>query len=100
LGGASRVTLEAIACYADSLGLAFQIQDDLLDLAGTAAETGKDSGRDRSLGRTTFVTLLGAEAARTRLRMLREEGVRALDRLDHAGSELTDLFDFVISRRS
>jgi farnesyl diphosphate synthase len=90
----------AIACYADCLGLAFQIRDDLLDTQGTPAETGKDPGRDLLLGRTTFVSLLGARGAEQRLLQLREQALTVLEARDLKSAVLAELFDFVISRRS
>ena len=59
---ARRRDLEAIARYAKNLGLAFQIEDDLLDALATPEETGKDAKQD--LGKTTFVSLLGVDGAR------------------------------------
>jgi len=60
--GAKARDLEALERYARSLGLAFQITDDLLDYSGNPATTGKDGGLDRE--RTTFVNLLGIDGAR------------------------------------
>jgi geranylgeranyl diphosphate synthase type II len=59
---ARRRDLEAVARYAKNLGLAFQIEDDLLDATAGPAETGKDAGQDA--GKTTFVSLLGVDGAR------------------------------------
>lgn len=59
---ARRRDLEAVGRYAKNLGLAFQIEDDLLDALATPAETGKDAKQD--LGKTTFVDLLGVDGAR------------------------------------
>jgi farnesyl diphosphate synthase len=100
LAGLADTAREAVDAYGEALGIAFQIRDDLLDLHGSAAETGKNAGRDDALGRTTFVTLLGEDGALRRLRLLREEAFGALDRLDGDTTLLRDLFDFVISRRN
>ncbi len=59
---ARRRDLEAIGAFAKNLGLAFQIEDDLLDVLATSAETGKDSGQDAA--KATFVKLLGVDGAR------------------------------------
>lgn len=59
---ARRRDLEAIGAFAKNLGLAFQIEDDLLDVLATSAETGKDAGQDA--GKATFVKLLGVDGAR------------------------------------
>ncbi len=57
--------LELVLSFARNLGLAFQVGDDLLDACGRTATLGKDPGRDASLGRTTFVSVFGAEGAAT-----------------------------------
>ncbi len=59
---ARRRDLEAVGAFAKNLGLAFQIEDDLLDVLATSAETGKDAGQDAD--KATFVKLLGVEGAR------------------------------------
>jgi farnesyl diphosphate synthase len=90
----------AMAAYADALGLAFQVRDDLLDLQGSPAETGKSPGRDQALGRATFVSLLGAAGAQARLRSLRESAITAVADLPGATGLLIQLFDYVVSRRT
>lgn len=62
--GASRIALDR---YADALGLAFQIRDDLLDVEGDAATLGKTAGKDAAQDKATFPALLGVEASRDRL---------------------------------
>ena len=60
----SRIALDR---YADALGLAFQIRDDLLDIEGDAATLGKTAGKDLAQDKATFPSLLGIEASRARL---------------------------------
>src|SRR5690606_14587309 len=55
-----------LAAYADALGLAFQIADDILDVTGDAAVAGKRVGKDAAAGKATFVSLLGLDGARAR----------------------------------
>ena len=90
----------AMGLFADALGLAFQIKDDLLDLQGSPEETGKGSGRDQALGRTTFLSLLGAGGAQARLSALRGTAVASLAELPGETGLLIELFDYVISRRT
>src|SRR5918994_1834243 len=71
LGHAAAAARAALRAYAADLGLAFQIQDDLLDVTGDAALTGKDLGRDQAVGKATVVGLLGVDGARGRLQELR-----------------------------
>ncbi len=61
---------QALDDYGRALGEAFQIADDLLDVEGDAAALGKPAGADAALGKTTFVTQLGIEGAKQRVRDL------------------------------
>ena len=98
LGGATAAERLALMGYAADLGLAFQIRDDLLDLEGDAARTGKDAGRDSEVGKATFVRLLGEVRARTMLDELRQEAAACLDIFAGRATTLHLLFDFVIAR--
>ncbi|MGY8665967.1 polyprenyl synthetase family protein [Bradyrhizobium sp. UFLA05-109] len=70
LGQASAKEYQALDDYGRALGEAFQIADDLLDVEGDAVALGKPSGQDAALGKTTFVTQLGIEGAKQRVRDL------------------------------
>ena len=83
--GADRAPLRA---YAAALGLAFQIADDILDVTGDAATTGKRVGKDAGAGKATFVSLLGLKGARARAAALVEEAAAALGALWRGGREL------------
>jgi farnesyl diphosphate synthase len=100
LGGGSDAARGALRGYAADLGLAFQIQDDLLDVTGNAEVTGKDLGRDAAAGKATVVALLGVAESRRRLEELRASALAHLDRLEGETAELRAVFDFVISRSS
>jgi len=100
LGAAGAGPRAVLGAYAADLGLAFQIQDDLLDVTGDAALAGKDLGRDQAAGKATVVGLLGVAGARRRLRDLATSAGQHLDRLDRDATVLRDVFDFVISRSS
>lgn len=91
---------EALERYADALGLAFQITDDLLDVEGTAATTGKDTGRDVPAGKATLVALFGVEGARRRLRDLAREAEEALALVPADATWLRELFRRVCERTS
>ena len=100
LGGADEAGRSILRAYAADLGLAFQIQDDLLDVTGDAALAGKDLGRDQAAGKATVVGLLGLDGARARLAALRASAEAHLDRLDREAGVLREVFEFVISRTS
>ena len=67
------------ARYAQKLGRAFQIRDDMLDVTGTTEEFGKPVGSDRSREKNTFVTALGLEGSGALVEQLTEEAVSALN---------------------
>jgi farnesyl diphosphate synthase len=87
-----------LAAYADALGLAFQIADDLLDVEGDAAAAGKRVGKDAAAGKATFVSLLGAAGARARAEALVEEARAALAPYGAAADPLRACAAFVIRR--
>jgi farnesyl diphosphate synthase len=98
LAGAPPRERRALAAYAADLGLAFQIQDDLLDVVRDSDLTGKDQGRDQAAGKATLVALLGVEPARRKLEALQSSAGVHLDALAADTGMLRDLFAFVISR--
>jgi farnesyl diphosphate synthase len=100
LGGGSEPARRALLGYAADLGLAFQIQDDLLDVTGDAEVTGKDLRRDAAAGKATLVALLGIEESRRRLEELRRSALAHLEPLGCDSGVLRAAFDFVISRSS
>ena len=67
--------------YADTVGLAFQIKDDILDVEGDINVLGKPIGSDKQEGKTTFVTLHGIEGSKKMLRELTEKAFKACDRM-------------------
>lgn len=89
-----------LASYAQALGLAFQIQDDVIDATGDAATAGKAVGKDATAGKATFVSLLGLDAARARAEALVEQACEALSVYGDQAETLRALARFVISRNS
>ena len=77
--GGSPEQRRAVARYAQKLGRAFQIRDDMLDVTGTTEEFGKPVGSDRSREKSTFVTALGLEGSGALVEQLTEEAVSALN---------------------
>ncbi|EEW58190.1 geranyltranstransferase [Ruegeria sp. TrichCH4B] len=86
--------------YAQALGLAFQIADDILDIEGDAATVGKAVRKDEDAGKATFVSLLGLEGAKRRAQELADQACAALAPYGAAGDTLKDAARFVISRDS
>ncbi len=98
LCGAGPEEEAALALYADHLGLAFQIRDDLLDVQGTEAELGKPIGSDARNGKTTYVTLLGGDGARMALSDARRAALEALSGFGGRASFLREMAVFVADR--
>ena len=90
----------ALACYADKLGLAFQIADDILDAVGDPAIVGKATGKDAAAGKATFVSLLGLAEARERLKGLEADAIAALHPFGGRAGALKEAARFVAQRRS
>ena len=88
----------ALDRYADALGLAFQIADDILDVTGSEAVTGKRVGKDADAGKATFVSLMGLEGAKAEARRLVAAGADALTGYGEAAGNLRLLARFVIER--
>ncbi len=96
--GAGRADCSAFESFGRSLGLAFQILDDVLDASAPSAERGKKSGRDAELGKSTYPALLGIEGARERARALVEEGVAGLAARGKLTAKLRELANFMLLR--
>ena len=91
---------DALDGYSQDIGLAFQIQDDILDVEGTLEDLGKTIGADAARAKPTYPSVLGLEAAKSRARELRQ---RACDRLTLLGPRaqvLAWLASYVIERRA
>jgi farnesyl diphosphate synthase len=100
MGKASAAARQAVAAYGQEVGLAFQIADDLLDVEGSSAETGKPVGADAAAGKATFVSILGIERARAQAELLINQAVAHLDLFEERAELLRQVARFVVNRRS
>ncbi len=92
--------INAVTEFAEKLGLAFQIQDDILDCEGDENVLGKPIGSDEENGKTTYVTLLGIDAAREKASALTSEAVKALDVFRDKADFLKELAQRLMGRRN
>ncbi len=90
---------ELVQCAMD-IGVAFQIQDDILDVTGDSAELGKPVGSDAANGKQTYVTLHGLEGAKAEVERLSGEAVAILQRLPGDSEFLENLVGYLVYRRS
>lgn len=96
-GEAGRAALEQ---YTQSVGLVFQIVDDILDATATSEELGKPAGSDAANGKTTFVSLYGLDGARDLAQRYNRDAMEALRTLEPAGGFLHELAAGLLLRRS
>jgi len=98
MGHASDRHTHALHSFAQELGLAFQIADDLLDYEGDSNTTGKPVGQDDAAGKATFVSILGPERARAQAKLLAQQAARALDLFGDRADLLKQVAAYVVDR--
>ncbi|MDF2276600.1 polyprenyl synthetase family protein, partial [Aeromonas caviae] len=91
-------TLAALQTYAAAIGLAFQVQDDILDITGDTATLGKPQGSDLALEKSTYPALLGLDNARELARELHDKALTALQSLPYNTDILEAFADYIIER--
>jgi len=99
LGEADAAVLGALDRYGGAIGQAYQIADDLLDVAGDSAVLGKATGKDAAAGKATLVGVLGREAAQARLNSLIQEAEAALAPFGDKADTLGAAARFIAARR-
>ena len=99
LCGASETEIDRLSAFARDMGLAFQIQDDILDVEGDAQMMGKAVGKDAGLGKATFVSILGLEGAKKRAKALGEAAKDHIIAYGQTAEILCDTVDFVLERK-
>ncbi|MCB1650551.1 MAG: polyprenyl synthetase family protein [Alphaproteobacteria bacterium] len=100
LGKAGEPQRKALCAYAHDLGLAFQVTDDILDVEADPQDTGKDTRKDESAGKATFVSTMGKDAARERAEMIVNQAIRHLHIFENRADVLKDLALYVLQRRA
>ena len=97
---AGSAEVAALTRYGEEVGLAFQIADDVLDATGTSEELGKTAGRDAQLAKSTYVSVMGVEAARAEAERLARRAVSHLDAAGVPSGALGALAGYIVTRNS
>ena len=98
LAGGTEKQVLAAKDYALNLGIAFQIQDDILDKIGDSALLGKPVGSDAKNEKSTYVSITGLEKAKSDVEEYTKKAVLALETFGEAGKNLKDLAEYLINR--
>ena len=96
---ASPKQLQALGEFAANVGLAFQIQDDILDVDSSTEELGKSQGADAKLGKPTYVSVAGLQGARELAAQQTDAAIAALAGFDHRADPLRELAYYTVSRK-
>ncbi len=99
-GRAEKSELKALQTYAQAIGLAFQVQDDILDVESDTQTLGKRQGADIARDKPTYPALLGLEAAKAYALELRDLALHALRPFDASAEPLRDLARYIVDRRN
>jgi geranylgeranyl diphosphate synthase type II len=95
---ASEKRLKVLTRYGESVGLAFQIADDILDITGKQAEIGKAVGSDLKKGKKTFPGFYGLEGSRLRANEVANKAIQSLRDFDHKADPLRELAKYIVNR--
>ena len=96
--GASEAQLNALDIYAAAIGLAFQVQDDILDVIADTETLGKQQGADIARNKPTYVALLGLDGARAKAQELHQQALAALNEFGESADYLRALSAYIIER--
>jgi len=95
---ADEAALRALDRYADAVGLAFQVRDDILDVEGDPAVIGKTAGKDAAAAKPTFPSIIGLDASRRRLAELVDHALEAITPFGEDGTLLQELAHYAAAR--
>jgi geranylgeranyl diphosphate synthase type II len=98
LAEGSEKEMQHLKAFGTSIGLAFQITDDILDIKGSTEELGKKTGSDRNKGKATYPRILGIGQAEKRKRELYREAINALQSFDKSADHLREIGLYIIER--
>ena len=97
-GNTDQDTYDKLSTYADNIGLAFQIKDDILDVTGTQEELGKMPGSDLLQDKSTYISLLGMDSSVEKLNRLTTDAIELLASFGKKAEPLIDLAHYIQKR--
>ena len=100
LSGLSPSDIDSLKEYGGKIGLAFQIQDDIIDIESPASVSGKDQGSDIGKDKTTYPSLVGLEASKVRAQELSNDAKKILQPINKNTDNLDKLADYIVSRKA
>lgn len=89
---------QSLLAYAQAIGLAFQVADDILDVVGDRQTLGKTPGKDAANNKPTYVSILGLEGAHKQLALLHQQAQEAIVSLGEPGRRLGEIADYIVGR--
>ena len=98
--GASELELQALSCFGEHVGLAFQIVDDILDVEMSSEELGKTAGKDAQQKKITFPAVYGLERSKEMAETERVAAHRALEGFGERARWLRQLADLIVYRKA
>lgn len=98
LGGATEREIEALEIYADKIGIAFQIEDDILDVEGTQDKIGKPIGSDKANDKITYLSFVEIEKAKKHVEMFTQEAIESLQIFGEKSQKLIKLAKYLTNR--
>ena len=99
LAGANLTQFELLTGYAEDIGLAFQIADDVLNVTGTREELGKDANTDAARGKQTYPSFYGLEGAKKLAQECADRAIGRLSSFDDKADPLRGIAQYIVSRR-
>ena len=100
LSGLEKLEIEALIAYGSRIGLAFQIQDDIIDIESPSSVSGKDQGSDVDQDKITYPSIVGLDESKNKAKELALEAKEILQPLAKNTDNLCNLADYIVSRKT